>query len=207
METQIFKVSSHRLEKDVIKKAAPTGRAQRAIAQVVKKGGLVIFPTETVYGLGCDATNPLAILKIYKIKGRPAGKAFPILVKDFKMLSEYAIFNKEQKNIMVHVKTPTNFVLKAKNLSPLAMQNRTAAFRISMHPWIKRLFRYLDKPLIATSANFSGQKPLSDPRKYHEVFGEKAELIEAVIFYGINRKKKGSRVIDLTHEKPVILRK
>lgn len=189
MQTKVFKVNT------------------RKAAEIIKKGGLVIFPTETVYGLGCDATNPLALSKIYKIKGRPAGKAFPILVKNFRMLLEYAVFSKEQKKIMAYAKTPTNFVLKAKNLPPLAVQNHAAAFRISTHPWIKHLFRYLDKPLIATSANLSGQKPLSDPRKYKKVFGEKAELIDLVIFDGVNRKKKGSRIVDLIRGKPVILRK
>ena len=70
------------------------------IAQVLNGGGVIIFPTETLYGLGCDATNPQALLKIYKIKRRRLGKVFPILVRDFKMLGEYANFNADQKNKM-----------------------------------------------------------------------------------------------------------
>jgi len=180
--------------------------AIKEIVKLLNAGGVIIFPTETLYGLGCDATNPQALLKIYQIKNRPLGKSFPLLVKDFEMLAQYASFNNTQKQIIKSAKVPTNFVLRAKNLSPLVMQKHTAAFRIPKHPWIKKLFRYFDRPLVATSANLSGQPPLADPRKYKEVFGEKASLIDAVVFSGINRKRKGSRIIDLTTKPPRVIR-
>ncbi len=178
----------------------------KKIIGILNAGGIVILPTETLYGLVCDAANPQALLKIYQIKGRPPGKSFPLLVKDFKMLAEYANFNQEQRKKILASKTPTNFVLKAKNLSPLAMQNRTAAFRLSTHPLIKKIFKYFYRPLVATSANLAGQEPLSDPRNYREVFGDKAKLIDEAVFVGINRKKKGSRIIDLTVRPFKILR-
>jgi L-threonylcarbamoyladenylate synthase len=174
--------------------------------KILNAGGVIIFPTETLYGLGCDATNAPALLKIYQIKNRPLGKAFPILVKDFSMLAEYASFTAEHKKIITSAKQPTNFILKAKNLSPLAMQNHTAAFRIARHPWLKQVFRYFDKPIVATSANISGQPSLIDPRKYREIFGNKAKLIDAVVFNGINRKKKGSKILDLTKKPYQVLR-
>lgn len=175
-------------------------------AAIIKRGGLIIFPTETLYGLGCDATNKAALKKIYEVKNRPASKAFPILVKDFTMLSYYAVLSDEQKKIIISAKKPTNFVLKAKNIPPSAIYQGTAAFRISSHQWVKKLFRYLGKPLVATSANVSGEKPLSDPRAYEKIFGGKSKLIEAVVFAGINRRKKGSRIIDLTRKPFAILR-
>ncbi|MDP2695725.1 MAG: L-threonylcarbamoyladenylate synthase [bacterium] len=174
--------------------------------RALNSGGVIIFPTETVYGLGCDATNPAALLKIYQLKNRELGKAFPILVKDFNMLADYAAFNSNQKKIMAAAKAPTTFVLKAKNLSPLVTQNHTAAFRISSHSWIKQLFRNFDRPLVATSVNFAGSKPLSDPRLYSDVFGEKAQLIEEVIFDGVNRRTKSSRIIDITRKEPKVIR-
>jgi L-threonylcarbamoyladenylate synthase len=177
------------------------------VAQILNAGGVVIFPTETLYGLGCDATNPQALLKIYALKKREFGKVFPILVKDFTMLSEYAAFNPEQKKAIAKAKKPTNFVLKAKNLSPLATKNHTAAFRISKNSWVKKLFKHFDKPLIATSANVSGKMPLSDPREYQTVFDKNANLIDAVIFAGINKKKSGSRIVDLTQKPYKVLRK
>lgn len=178
------------------------------VAQVLNAGGVMIFPTETLYGLGCDATNPQALLKVYKIKQREFGKSFPILVRDFDMLSEYAIFNPEQKREMRSLaKKSTNFVLKAKNLSPLATKNHTAAFRVSSSPWVKKLFKRFDKPLVATSANITKQKPLSDSRNYTGIFGKRSELIDTVVFAGINRKKSGSRIIDLTKKPYKVLRK
>ncbi len=177
------------------------------VTQVLNGGGVVIFPTETLYGLGCDVTNPQAILKLYKIKQRELGKVFPLLVKDFKMLAEYANFNAEQKKFMQKTKKPTNFILKAKNLSPLATQKHTAAFRISSGPFVKKLFKVFDKPIVATSANISKKDPLSDPRVYAETFGRDSDLIDAVVFNGVNKKKKGSRIIDLTQKPYKIIRK
>lgn len=179
---------------------------EEKIAAIIKRGDLIIFPTETLYGLGCDATNSAAIKKIYLAKNRPKGKSFPILIRDFRMLSKYAFFNKEQKQIIANAKKPVNFILKAKNLPRLAIYKGTAAFRISFHVWIKKLFQYLDKPLIATSANLSGKKPLSDPRKYAEMFGQKSKLITAVIFAGVNKKTKGSKIVDLTKKPFATLR-
>lgn len=176
------------------------------IAQVLSAGGIVLLPTETLYGIGCDATNPQALLKIYKLKQRPFGKAFPILVRDIKMLADYANFNADQKKAILAAKQPTNFVLKAKNLSPLTTQKHTAAFRIAKHLFIKRIFKYFDKPIVATSANVSKQEPIADPALYRDAFGRDAELIDAVVFAGINRKKKGSRIIDLTKKPYSVLR-
>lgn len=174
--------------------------------QILNAGGVIIFPTETLYGLGCDATNPQALLKVYQIKQREFGKTFPILVKNLTMLSDYAILNAEQKNMIAKTKTPTNFVLKTKNLSPLATQNRTGAFRISSCPWVKSLFRHFDRPIVATSANISRRPPLTDPLKYKEMFGKAAEMIDAVIAAGINRRTKSSRIIDLTKKPYTTLR-
>jgi len=170
----------------------------KKVGQIIHAGGVVLFPTETIYGLICDATNPQALLKIYQIKGRNFGKAFPILVRDFKMLAEYANFTPEQKKFIQKTKRPTSFVLKAKNLSPLATQKKSGAFRFSTHPMVKKLFTVVDKPIVATSANLSTKDPISDPRKYKEVFGSKSDLIEGVVFAGVNKKKKGSTIVNLT---------
>ena len=177
------------------------------VVQVLNAGGVVIYPTETLYGLGCDATNPQALLKIYALKKRQFGKTFPLLVKDIKMLADYAIFNPEQRKFISKIKTPTNFVLKAKNLSPLATKNHTAAFRIAKHSWVKKLFRNFDKPIVATSANISKEDPISDPRNYKEIFGKDSEMIDAVVFTGVNKKKKGSKIVDLTKKPYRVLRK
>jgi len=177
------------------------------ISQVLNAGGVIIYPTETLYGLGCDATNPQALLKLYKIKQRELGKVFPLLVKDFKMLAEYAHFGPDQKKFMQKSKQPTNFVLKAKNLSPLATLKHTAAFRIASGAFPKKLFKNFDKPIVATSANVTKHDPISDPRDYAQFFGKDADLIDAVVYTGVNKKKKGSRIIDITQRPFKILRK
>ncbi len=181
-------------------------QAQEAL-KALNAGGVLIFPTETLYGLGCDATNPQSLLKIYAVKKRKFGNVFPILVKDFKMLADYASFNDEQKKTISKAKSPTTFVLKAKNLSPLATKNHTAAFRIAKHSWVKKIFKIFDKPLIATSANISGKDPLVDPKNYKEIFGNDSSIIDVVVDAGINKKKKASKIVDLTSKPYKIIRK
>ena len=170
----------------------------RKIAKILENGGVVIMPTETLYGLICDATNLKALRKVYLIKNRPKNKAFPIVVKDLKMLKNYAEVDKEQAAIILKIAKPTNFVLKAKNLPKIAMQNNTVAFRITTSDYLQNLFKYFRKPLVATSANLAGEKPLADPQKYQEAFGKNSKLITEVIFTGINRKTRGSQIINLT---------
>ena len=170
----------------------------RLIAKILENNGVVIMPTETLYGLICDATSSKALKKIYLIKNRPLNKAFPIVVKNLKMLKNWAEINKEQEALILKATKPTNFILKAKNLPLKAMQNKTAAFRITSSNYLQNLFKYFKKPLVATSANLAGEKPLTDPRKYQEVFGKNSKLIDEVVFAGINRKTKGSQIIDLT---------
>lgn len=178
------------------------------IEQILNAGGVIIFPTDTLYGLGCDALNPQAILKVYRIKDRPFGKPFPILVKDLEMLLKYAVVNEEKIKKIKSAKKPTTFILKSRrNLSPLVLSGRTGAFRIPKDRWLKQLLKNINRPLVATSANLHKQKPLSDPKKYKEVFGEKAKLIDGVVLGGINRKRKGSMIIDLTVKPYKVLRK
>jgi len=94
------------------------------------------------------------------------------VVKNLKMLKNWAEINKEQEALILKTTKPTNFILKAKNLPLKAMQNNTAAFRITTSNHFKIYFKYFKKPLVATSANLAGEKPLADPRKYQEVFGK-----------------------------------
>ena len=178
----------------------------KKVIQILNAGGVAILPTETLYGLVCDATNPQALLKIYQIKNRPIGKAFPVLVKDLEMLSRYASFNPEQKKAILKAKRPTNFVLKARNLSPLLTQKKTAVFRIAKHPVLKKIFVRFDRPVVATSANLAGKEPINDPRKYQEVFGKNSALIDLAVFYGINRRRNPSAIVDLTKKPFRVLR-
>lgn len=182
------------------------GDIQKAVS-LIKRGGVIIFPTETLYGIGCDATNVEALKKIYKIKNRPSGRKFPLLVKDFKMLLRYAEIDNKQKNAILSVKKPTNFILRAKKLPKFALYKNTGAIRISPHPFIREIFKHFNQPIVATSANLSGKPSLTDPRQYKKVFGKRAYLIDEVFFCGINRKKKGSRIVDLTKTPFEVLRK
>lgn len=180
----------------------------KKIAEILEEGGVMIFPTDTLYGLGCDATNEKAVRKIFKIKSRPKGKGMPVLVRDFKMLGLYAQYNKEQAKIIRNTVIPTTFRLGVRGgLAKNVLENDTGAFRVPRKDFVQNLFKYFKKPIVATSVNRSGEIPLKNPKDFKRVFKENSRLIDLVVDDGINRKKKGSRIVDLTVGGYKIIRK
>jgi L-threonylcarbamoyladenylate synthase len=127
--------------------------------EILKVGGVILYPTDTVWGLGCDATNEEGIKKILEIKGRGKGKHLLLLVKDEDMLKKYV----EQipdlaKDLLKSSSCPTTIIYpKAKNLPlHLLSENGSIGIRIPNHDYCQRLLDELNVPLVSTSANLSG---------------------------------------------------
>ncbi len=128
--------------------------------KILKKGGVVIYPTETCYGLGADATNRKAIEKIYKIKGREKGNPVTIIVSSLAMAKKYCIIDKRAEILAKKfMPGPLTLVVKKKRL-PDNLCKDTIGFRIPGHPVALALAKKLGRPVTATSANMSGQKPV-----------------------------------------------
>ena len=132
--------------------------------EVLKKGGILLYPTDTIWGLGCDATNKEAINKIYKIKQRAESKALISLVSDTKMLKRYT--NHVPKTDVTS--SPTTVIYQnveglSKNL--LARDN-TAALRIVQDDFCKKLIEQFGKGIVSTSANISGEL---SPKQFSEI--------------------------------------
>ena len=127
---------------------------------ILKKGGTILYPTDTVWGVGCDASNADAVDKIYKLKQREETKSLICLVSDFKMLQQYVEEVPEVAyDILKFATKPTTIIYDrplriAENL--IAADN-TLAIRVVRDPFCSKLIRKLKRPLVSTSANISGQ--------------------------------------------------
>lgn len=189
---------------EVIKEKNP--ESPEIAASIITSGGTIIYPTETLYGLGADALSEISVRKVFVVKGRPHGKAIPVLVKDIEMLHEVA-FVTEQASRLIDRFLPgaLTLVLNQKTKLPdlITADTGKVALRVSSHPFVKRLFDYISSPLTATSANISGRDNLYDISDIIEAFHSRVDLI---IDSGSLHASKGSTVVDLTQTPPSIIR-
>jgi len=164
-------------------------RAVNEAVKIIKNGGVVICPTDTVYGFLADAGNKKAVSRIFKIKKRQKAKPLPVFVKDIKMAKEISEISKEQK-VILKKSWPgrITFVLKKKNKG-------TIALRIPKYKPLNDLLKKINKPLVQTSVNISGSPVLKNIKEIVEQFGDKIDLI---IDEGNFPKRKPSKIIDLT---------
>lgn len=172
-------------------------------AETLKKGGLVIYPTDTLYGLGCNALDEDAIKRVFDAKGRSKSKALSIAVSDIEMMKEYAEIPKAAEKVAeAFLPGPLTIVLKKKNL-PDALTGGLpeVGIRIPESDITRRLIELLGAPITATSANISGKAP---PASADEAT---SQITEANIVLDGGKLGEGvpSTVIDLS-EKPKILR-
>lgn len=132
--------------------------------EVLNKGGIILYPTDTIWGLGCDATQPLSVKRIIELKGRDNSKNLLLLVSDIKMLRNY-VEEIPQKAIelMEEIQTPLTIIYpKAKNLPiNLLSQDETIGIRIPNNKYCQKLLKELGKPIVSTSANLSKEPPPS----------------------------------------------
>lgn len=131
--------------------------------------GTILYPTDTVWGLGCDATNEKAVTKIYKIKNRAESKSLIILVNSFKMLQEYVEnIPQEVIEILNNAEKPTTIIYNnPKGLASNVIANdNTVAIRIVQDEFCQQLIKEFGKPIVSTSANISGE---ATPMSFKEI--------------------------------------
>lgn len=174
--------------------------------KVISSGGLVVFPSDTVYGLLADATNKQAIDKLIAVKERPFGKAISIFVDGWDMLKKQVEVNLFQKQILQEILPGAYTVIlpsKHKVDSRLESENHTLGVRLVKYQLINKLVNSFGKSLTATSANISGNKPHYQMTTFiKELSVKKRGLIDLVVDAGNLPRNKPSTVIDLT--KPTI---
>jgi len=185
------------------------GALQREIEKGVKilqKGGVIAFPTDTVYGLGADAFNSTAVERIYEIKNRPKHRQLPLLIADVDRLITLADPIPEIAWFLARRFWPGGLTLvlpKKDSLPAHLAPNPTIALRVPDHPVCLALFQHLENPIIGTSANISGQPAALTAEEVGQQLGGK---IDFIINGGKCPGGKESTVVDVTCESPKILR-
>lgn len=194
---QIVKVSPKKPEKEIIEKAA----------KIIKKGGLVAFPTETVYGLGANAFDKKAVRKIFEVKKRPIDNPIIVHIADFSYLKKLA--KKIPKEAEILAKNfwpgPLTFVLIKKKIVPdeVTAGTKTVAIRMPKNKIALELIKKSGVPIAAPSANLAGRPSPTTAKHVFEDLGDKIDLI---LDGGKTKVGVESTVVDLTVKPPLILR-
>ena len=179
-------------------------KIQRAV-QVLEDGGVISYPTDTVYGLGCDATNKQAVQKLYQLKGIPKNKPLAFLCHDLSNIAKYALVDNATYRVLKHfLPGPYCFVLKASRDVPRIVQTKqkTVGIRVPDHPVALALVRELGRPIISTTAIAPGDtEPLMDPWSIDATFPALDLVLEADVC-GI----VPTTVVDVSNGEVVVLR-
>jgi len=184
--------------------------------KILKNGGIIAFPTDTVYGFLADASNKKAVEKIYKIKKRPKSKTLLIFVKDLKMAKGVAEISADQERI-IKKRWPGKYTFVLKKTSKTSGQNfelskfvinknKTIGIRVPNYKLLNALLKKINKPIAQTSANVSGQSPFKTGGEIYNFLKNKKYQPDLIIEAG-KIKTKPSKIIDLTVEKAEIIRK
>ncbi|WP_278844131.1 L-threonylcarbamoyladenylate synthase [Hoylesella timonensis] len=150
--------------------------------EVMKQGGVILYPTDTVWGIGCDATNAEAVAKVYKIKKRDDSKALICLVDSDARLQRYVrnVPNVAWDILDIATKPTTIILDGAINLAPnLIAEDGSIALRITKEPFSHELCYRFQKPLVSTSANISGEPPAAN---YNDISQELLDTVDYVCF-------------------------
>jgi len=184
----------------------PQVRLITKVAEILKKGGIIAYPTDTYYGIGCDIMNKKAIGKIYQLKQRNRIKPFSFICSGLKNISHYAkVSNYAYKTMKRLLPGPYTFVLEGSKLVPKIMltKRKTAGIRVPDHPICLELVETLGNPIITTSATMPDGTNFFDPSLIHDFF---YPIIDVVIDGGPVPGYPSS-VISLINDMPEVIRK
>jgi len=184
----------------------PQPRLIQKVVDILKNGGVVVYPTDTYYGIGCDIMNKKAIERIYQIKQRNNSKPFSFICSGLKNISHYAkVSNYAYKTMKRLLPGPYTFILEGSKLVPKIMltKRRTAGIRVPDNPICLALVKELGNPVITTSATWPDGTIFHDASLIHDYFGNR---IDAVVDGSIVPGQPSS-VILLIDDIPEVIRK
>ena len=189
----------------VINRDFPQQRLIKKVVQILKDGGVIAYPTDTIYGIGCDIFNKKGIEKIYQIKKREKNKPMSFICADLSDISQYAIVSNYAYRIMRKcLPGPYTFILEASSKTPkkIMSKRKTVGIRIPDHKICLAIVTELGHPLITTSANISTEEELNNPDDIEDKLGSSLGLIidEGPLI------SEPSTIVDLTGDSPTILR-
>ena len=183
----------------------PQLRLVRHVVDSLKQGGVVIYPTDTTYGLGCDIFNNKGIKKIYQIKQRDPRKPFSFICNDLAEVSNYAqVSNFAFRILKRYLPGPYTFILEATKIVPdsLTTRQKTVGIRIPDNAISRMIVQELGHPLVTTSANISGENAIQDPALIDD---RMERMVDMVIDGGISMGVESS-IISLIDDRIEVLR-
>ncbi len=157
---------------------------------VLKKGGVILYPTDTIWGIGCDGTNTKAVERIYQIKKREDSKSMLMLVDEAWRLSDYILEVPEIALQLIEVsETPLTIIYPAaKGISPkLISEDGSIGIRVTSDEFCRKIIGNLNKPLVSTSANISGSP---SPQNFSEISEEILKSVDYVVKWRQEEKGK-----------------
>jgi len=184
----------------------PQFRYINKAVNVLKKGGVIIYPTDTVYGIGCDIFNKEALEKVKLIKTDPDIKLLSFICSNFKDISKYAKLSDYAYRTMKHLLPgPYTFILPAAKEVPkkLWSKRKTVGIRIPDNPIALKIVDDLGNPIISTSTTNRKGEVLYNPYEIRSIFNSQVDLMLSAG----NLSSESSSVIDLSEDKPVLVRK
>lgn len=177
------------------------------IIKVLKKGKTILYPTDTVWGLGCDATNNESVKSIYKLKNREESKSLIVLVSSLEMLKTYVTVPEVAIEVLKKSEKPTTIIYQnpkgiADNI--INKEDNTLAIRIAQDDFCKELIENFGKPIVSTSANVSGNPT---PKSFSQI--EQPILDDVDYIVNLHQEKvseKSSTILKLEGEKVIVIR-
>jgi len=151
--------------------------------EILKKGGIILYPTDTIWGIGCDATNPDAVQRIYEIKKREDSKSMLVLMENPALLDRYVNDVPDVAWDLVEISTTPLTVIypNAKNLPPnLIAKDGSIGIRFTKEEFTTKLLQRFRRPLVSTSANISGEK---SPANFDEISEEIKSQVDYIVEY------------------------
>ncbi len=166
---------------------------------LLKSGGVLVYPTDTVYGIGGDATSDEAVRRVHQIKGITDFRPMSVMVSDFGMIDYYCETGVWEDMILSkYLPGPYTFVLKRSRRYIAASQTEKLGIRIPESPFCQELCRRFGRPIVTTSANLTGQKP---PVEFGQVDRKVLDQLQVAIDGGPTKYRTPSVVIDLVERK------
>jgi len=177
----------------------PQQRLISRVSEILEDGGLIVYPTDTFYGIGCDLFNKKAIERIYRLKNRPLSKPFSFVCDSLKEISRYALVsNYAYKNMKRLLPGPYTFILEGTRLVPRIMltKRKTVGIRVPDNQTCLDIVSTFGRPIISTSAGYD------DPYAIKEAYGSQVD----VIIDGGMLSQNPSSVVSLINDQPEIIR-
>jgi len=176
---------------------------------VIKRGWSIVYPTDTVYGLGVNALEPSDIERLFKIKKRPETKPVPIMVKDIEMAKQLAYIDARTERALREVwPGQVTVILEKRPIVPdiLTAGRKTVGLKIPNHHFTQLLMESLNEPITATSANLSGEPSLCSAAEIIKIFNKAYPRPDLILDAGELPPSPPSTVLDLTSSQPKITR-